>query len=106
MSHPILKTLSTEEAGNEIDGGRRALEAIINEPVRSFAYPNGKPDHDFTQRDRRLVETMGFDFAVSTVSRVATKSSDPYQLPRFTPWARNSAQWLARLLAAYGGVPE
>jgi len=102
ITHPILRTLSAEAARDEIDGSRRNLEGIVGRPVRAFAYPNGRPGDDYTERDRDLVESLGFDCALSTRWGAATPASDVFQLPRFTPWDRTPERWLARLLLAFG----
>jgi peptidoglycan/xylan/chitin deacetylase (PgdA/CDA1 family) len=101
MTHPILRTLSDEEARNEIQESRAVLEGIIGRPVRAFAYPNGRPGDDYTGRDRAIVESLGFDCAPSTRWGVASAQSDPYQLPRFTPWDSSPPRWLARLLLTF-----
>jgi peptidoglycan/xylan/chitin deacetylase (PgdA/CDA1 family) len=102
VDHPILRSLSLAEAREEIAGGRAALEKVVGHAVTSFAYPNGRPGDDYTDRDRGLVESMGFELAVSTTRGVAHQQSDIYQLPRFTPWDRSPDRWLGRLLLAFG----
>lgn len=101
VSHPILRTLDERAARQEIQDNRAALERIVGTAVRSFAYPNGKLDDDYTVRDRDLVESLQFDYALSTHRGVATGESDRFQLPRFTPWDRSPERWLARLLLEY-----
>lgn len=101
MTHPILRTLSEDAARDEILDSRRALERITGRTVRSFAYPNGRPGDDYTERDRNLVASLGFEFAPSTRWGAASPNSDVFQLPRFTPWDRTPARWLARLLLAF-----
>lgn len=102
VHHPILRSLAEEEARREIEDSRRSLERITGRPVRSFAYPNGRPGDDYTVRDRDLVAALGFDCAAATTSGVATRNSDFFQLPRFTPWDPEPSRWLSRLLLAYG----
>jgi peptidoglycan/xylan/chitin deacetylase (PgdA/CDA1 family) len=102
INHPILRTLSEEEATAEIRGNRLRLEQISGMPVTAFAYPNGRPGDDYTNRDRDLVESLGFDHAVSTTLGAATSGSDLFQLPRFGAWDREPERWLARLLLAFG----
>jgi len=102
IDHPILRSLSLAEAREEIAGGRAALEKIVGHAVTSFAYPNGRPGVDYTDRDRELVESLGFELAVSTTRGVSHQQSDIYQLPRFTPWDRSPERWLGRLLLAFG----
>ncbi len=101
MTHPILSTLDTAQAREEIECSRRELESMIGRAVSLFAYPNGRPGEDYTRRDRDLVESLGFEFAVSTQWGVATRRSDCFQFPRFTPWDATPPRWLARLLLAY-----
>ena len=101
MTHPILKSLDETEAVSEIQTSRQALESIIGRPVRGFAFPNGKPGVDYTSRDVAIVRQLGFEFALSTAWGVAHQRSDPFQLPRFTPWDQSPARWLARLLLTF-----
>lgn len=101
MTHPILRTLADDEAREEIARSRHELERIIGRPVATFAYPNGRPGKDYTSRDRELVASLGFEFAVSTRPGVATRDSDRFQLPRFTPWDPSPGRWFTRLLLAY-----
>jgi peptidoglycan/xylan/chitin deacetylase (PgdA/CDA1 family) len=98
VNHPILKSLEAGEAREEIERGRRELEEITNTELRSFAYPNGKPGADYTERDRDIVRSLRFEQAVATTPAVATADSDRWQLPRFSPWDRKPEKWLARLL--------
>lgn len=100
-SHPILATLSEAEARAEIEGGKRDLETILGLPIRLFAYPNGKRDIDYRSVHRRLVERAGFSAAVSTNWGAATAASDPFELPRFTPWDRSAERFSLRLLHNY-----
>jgi len=103
VNHPILRTLSDEEAKIEIGRSREHLQAIIGGPVVSFAYPNGRPGDDYSPRDRDVVERLGFAQSVATTRGIVTRQSDPYQLPRYTPWGRAPEAWLSKLLLAYAG---
>jgi peptidoglycan/xylan/chitin deacetylase (PgdA/CDA1 family) len=102
VSHPILLKLSDEAARAEIEGSRQTLQAITGVEIRAFAYPNGKPGEDYTHRDRDVVESLGFETALSTTWGAASAASDRFQLPRFTPWDRTPSRWLARLLLTFG----
>ena len=99
VDHPILNSVDDACAEQEIIASRSALERLIGEPVNLFAYPNGQPDRDYGCRHADLVRRLGFAAAVSTAVGAAGSGADPYQLPRFTPWDRRSAPWLARLVA-------
>ncbi len=98
VGHPILARLDEVQAQLEIANGRDSLEGLLNEKVQLFAYPNGKPGRDYTQRDVDLVKGLGFSAAVSTQWGVGRSSSDPHQIPRFTPWDRQRTRFCLRLL--------
>lgn len=98
VSHPILKTLSVQQAADEIDLGRRWLEQALGERVSLFAYPNGRPGVDYAPDVHpALVRELGFDAAVSTHWGAARAGTDCYQLPRFTPWDRGRTRFGLRL---------
>jgi peptidoglycan/xylan/chitin deacetylase (PgdA/CDA1 family) len=97
VSHPILALLDDTEAREEIAAGREALAAITRQPIRLFAYPNGKPHADYRSRDVDIVKSLGFDAAFSTAWGVASSATSRYELPRFTPWDRTAARWAIRL---------
>jgi peptidoglycan/xylan/chitin deacetylase (PgdA/CDA1 family) len=98
--HPILKRISEDEARGEINDGRSDLEALIQAPIRYFAYPNGVPGDDFDARDVEIVASCGFEAAFSTAWGAATRESDCFQLPRFTPWDKRVSRFLLRLIVS------
>jgi peptidoglycan/xylan/chitin deacetylase (PgdA/CDA1 family) len=98
ISHPILASLDSQQAGREISECKNQLEAITGTRVSLFAYPNGKPRRDYRAEHVDLVKRLGFEAAVSTAWGVAHAGSDPFQLPRFTPWDKTPGRFLARLL--------
>ena len=98
VTHPILARLNPERAGKEIRDSKTRLEAITGAPVTLFAYPNGKPGDDYLAEHVGMVRTLGFEAAVSTAWGVAHAASDPFQLPRFTPWDRTPGKFLLRLM--------
>jgi len=96
--HPILAKLDTDAARKEMAAGQEFLEQTLNTPIRLFAYPNGKPGADYQPEQAAIVRELGFDAAVSTQWGSATQSSDPLQLPRFTPWSSKPARFVPMLL--------
>jgi len=102
FSHPILARLDDAEAHREIARGATELTELLGACPRLFAYPNGRPGQDYHDRHVALVRALGFAAAVSTAWGVATRASDPYQLPRFTPWDRTPARFLLRLARNLG----
>ena len=100
VNHPILMSISDEEARAEILGSKHTLEDITRSPVTMFAYPNGKPGTDYGPRHVRLVKEAGFAAAVSTVPGVAHRGSELFELPRFGPWERRPRRLGIRMLLA------
>ncbi|HEX6136690.1 MAG TPA: polysaccharide deacetylase family protein [Casimicrobiaceae bacterium] len=97
MTHPILARSDAPTARREIADGRDALEAIIRQPVRLFAYPNGKPGADYAAEHVEMVRGLGFAAAVSTSPGAARAGSSAFELPRFTPWEASAGIWGYRL---------
>ena len=82
MTHPVLSSLSLSKQREEIRKSKVHLEAILGQPVTSFAYPHGL-DADYTQETVGLVRESGFECAcVATPGRVRG-GVDVHQLPRF-----------------------
>lgn len=98
VTHPILASTEPGKARREMEEGKSRIEEIIGEPIRLFAYPNGKPDADYRAEHTRMVRACGFRAAVSTSWGVANGSTDRFQLPRFLPWDRTPGRFAARLI--------
>lgn len=99
VNHPILARLEAAAARDEIARGKAQLESILGEPVRLFAYPNGRPRQDYGARDVQLVRELGFLAAVCTAPGAAGGAVDfPFELPRFTPWDREGWRFGSRLV--------
>ena len=97
ISHPILSTLTQQQARMEISGGKERLEKITGKAVELFAYPNGRPDQDFSGEHVKLLKELDFIAAVTTANGVARPNTDPFLLPRFTPWDRTATRFTLRL---------
>lgn len=98
-SHPILQQATDAQCWSEIMTSKAVLESLLDEPVSLFAYPNGKPDVDYSARHVAMVKEAGFVAALSTAPGVVWQMSDPYQLPRFAPWDRTRTRYGLRMLA-------
>jgi len=98
VTHPILLKTAPDAARREIVESGRRLAEILREPVRLFAYPNGKPGVDYGPEHVQMVRDAGFAAAVSTGWGTATEGSDRFQLPRFTPWDRTPGRFALRLI--------
>lgn len=97
MHHPILSTMSDAECRKEIAGSKRALETMLDAPIRGFAYPNGKPGQDYKASHVAMVKDAGFDYALSTADGLARRQHDRYQLPRSTPWETSGLGFMLRM---------
>lgn len=106
VTHPILNAVDDDRARREMTMGKQTLEAIIGKPVKTFAYPNGRPHRDYAARHVAMVKEAGFDLAVSTSSGVGNPDGDIFQLPRFSPWGASVTMLGARLMRnAWTGKP-
>jgi peptidoglycan/xylan/chitin deacetylase (PgdA/CDA1 family) len=97
-THPILSKLEAADAEREIQHGKDELEWLLDRPVSLFAYPNGKPVQDFLPEHADMARRAGFAAAVTTAPGWACKTTDPFLLPRFTPWDRTQWRFGLRLL--------
>lgn len=95
-THPILERLDDTAALQEIESGKQELETLLGADVHVFAYPNGVPGQDCSERHAEMVRQAGFVAAVSTRQACATAATDIYQLPRFTPWDRTPLKFAMR----------
>jgi peptidoglycan/xylan/chitin deacetylase (PgdA/CDA1 family) len=97
VNHPILTRLEPEEISREIADSRDVLAHLLGEPVRLFAYPNGKPGADYDEVAVLVVRKLGFDAAFSTAWGAVRPGHDRFQLPRFTPWDADRHRFGLRL---------
>lgn len=98
VNHQILAKLAPEDAKAEIERNAADLRQLIDRPVNSFAYPNGKPVLDYTEQTAELVRGAGYTHAVSTAVGVGTRSSRRYELPRFVLNEASPAHIVKRVL--------
>ncbi|CAD5375216.1 Polysaccharide deacetylase [Rubrivivax sp. A210] len=98
VSHPILARVGDAEARAEMAASKAQLEDMLAQPVRLFAYPNGKPGADYSPRDVAIARSLGFDAAVSTMAGAARQGADLHQLPRFAPWSHQRAKFGGQML--------
>lgn len=105
VDHTVLTTLTPEGARAQVARGRDRLQALLDRPVRSFAYPNGRPVRDYDAGHAAMLRELGFEAAVSTAAGVARPDTDPFQLPRYTPWGASMTMFAARMMrnARMGG---
>ncbi len=82
VNHPVLSALlDKEEVQREVGESRLILEEKLGHPVRTFAYPIGKPEH-FGEQGLQAVKLANYTWAVTTLEEAATQESDPHLLGR------------------------
>lgn len=81
IHHVPLKGILPELAKSEITGSKEALEKLLNIPIFSFAYPDGK----FDDQAILLVEQTGFKSSVITTHGNIVTHKNKYFLNRIHP---------------------
>jgi hypothetical protein len=99
VTHTRLSDLTPAAQRTEIVTSKTQLEAILNHPVTSFAYPFGRQS-DYTAQTVALIREAGFDAACSNFMGLVTAGTDRYQLPRGQVQDITGEE-LARRLAAW-----
>ena len=66
QSHPILTRVPLEQARLEATGSKARIEAEIDRPTTTFAYPNGLPP-DFSPALQAMLAQVGFEAAFTLV---------------------------------------
>ena len=98
VTHPILARTDAATALREVADNKDDLEGLLGERLRFFAYPNGVPERDFNDEHASIVRRVGYEAALTTRPGVSTASTDPFQMPRFTPWDRTPFRFSMRLI--------
>jgi peptidoglycan/xylan/chitin deacetylase (PgdA/CDA1 family) len=73
--HKILSSLSPERWDEEIRIPRRVLSRALGREVVTFAYPNGKPEIDYSEVHKSYLEESGYLCAFNTSPSLATFDS-------------------------------
>lgn len=97
LSHPIFTHIPDDLSYKEINESKEILESILNKPVNSFAYPNGKAETDYNQIHINLVQKAGYTSALSYLTD-SSQSFDLFQIPRFSPAKHHGLKLLLRLI--------
>lgn len=92
LTHPRLSKLSSEQQAHEIQENKRQLEALLGQPLLSFAYPYG----DINESAKEQAIAAGYRFAVATNSGPKAMHQDPYQIRRIAIFPRTDVFGLWR----------
>nr|WP_319491166.1 polysaccharide deacetylase family protein [uncultured Desulfobacter sp.] len=82
MNHPILKNESDESSEYEVKKSVEELGTILGKPIKSFAYPNGQPELDFSEREKRFLRQAGVQISFSEKIDHFSRENDLYSIPR------------------------
>lgn len=82
LSHPILRNERDERSEEEIVRSVGDLSSLLGQDVRYFAYPNGLPDIDFSEREEAYLAAAGVELAFTTESRGLRPGDMRYRVPR------------------------
>lgn len=101
VTHPILARVPPKSARWEIAESKARLETILGMPVRTFAYPNGRPGTDYGPEHVAMVREAGFATAVSTAWGAAVTDTDRHQVPRIAPWDKSALKYGLRMVRSF-----
>jgi peptidoglycan/xylan/chitin deacetylase (PgdA/CDA1 family) len=82
-SHPNLALLSRPAAYEELRLSKEILEQRVGEPIRSMAYPFGKPARHFTPETVTVARELGYERACAVLFRAVRPSDSELAIPRF-----------------------
>ena len=94
-THPQLDLLSPGQLRAEVATSKTVLEAELDHPVHSFAYPHGFHD----ARVRQAVIDAGFRSACAVKNACSSTDDDPFALARVTVTADTTLDQLRRWVA-------
>ncbi len=97
-THAVLACATVAQQREQITRSKQRLEAWTGRPVTAFAYPNGRPGHDYTATTVTLLAASGFDAAFTTRHGFATPNEPALERSRLLMLAGVSAAELAHRL--------
>ena len=83
LDHPFLARESDEISRHEVVESIRQLEHYLGHPILTFAYPNGRWQHDFGIREMNYLNQTNIRVAFSTQSKDFVLQDNPLAIPRF-----------------------
>jgi peptidoglycan/xylan/chitin deacetylase (PgdA/CDA1 family) len=102
LTHPMLSTLSEDEARQEIAGSRAKLESILNRKIRLFSFPFGCFNHRLVE----LCKDAGYSRVFTTLPKCAFAERGEFAVGRVrvdpTDW---SLEFRLKLNGSYRWLP-
>jgi peptidoglycan/xylan/chitin deacetylase (PgdA/CDA1 family) len=84
VSHPNLAVVGDEALGRELGESKADLEDRLGVGVERFAYPFGKPKHNYDARVAEAVAQAGFKEAFAVTYRPVPAIPQTYRIPRYS----------------------
>jgi peptidoglycan/xylan/chitin deacetylase (PgdA/CDA1 family) len=81
VTHPILTSLSLNQAKSEIIESKKTIEKKIDKNVTTFCYPNGFTA-DYNSDIIQVLKDNGFLCSVTVIPKMVTRKSDLFELGR------------------------
>jgi len=82
LNHPILKNEDDASCHTEIKRSIKMLEELLQHPIKYFAYPNGRPEIDFGEREISCLKESGITMGFSTELNCLSPADNMMSLPR------------------------
>ena len=79
VNHWIITDCTENEIKSEVFESKIELEKLINNSVKTFAYPSGK----FDERGKKILKQYGFELAATSENRLIGIDDDNLLIPRF-----------------------
>lgn len=83
MYHPLLSRESDLRSKEEIQFSISQLEEILQHPILTFAYPNGRPIVDWDVREIEYLKETSVKLAFSTYHHNFSLSDNVFAIPRY-----------------------
>jgi len=94
-THAILSRLTAAEQGREISSSVEDMSALLQQPCRLFAYPNGNPE-DYDENSIAWLRQSEVQVALTAVEGSNRWSEDPLELRREPIGPRDKRRLLKR----------
>jgi peptidoglycan/xylan/chitin deacetylase (PgdA/CDA1 family) len=102
MSHPNVAELASEDRGYELGESRKTLEAMLDEPVKHFAYPCPSPPACWSEATAAACAAAGYETSLTTAGGLARRGDNAQMLKRVRP-GRTVAELRWNLECAFAG---
>ncbi len=83
LNHPILFNESEISSNYEVTESLNQLKQILNKDIKYFAYPNGRINLDFSNREIDILKNNNCVLAFSTNKDNFSKNDNPMAIPRY-----------------------